>query len=342
MKQTIDVPIPKYPWTYIPSPLMFTFDEEEKQWIKEDYAFMGPESVKRYINQNIVKVSPYMGPTTTNADLLRPVCRFLLYETYFDDYVEIMPLEEVRVLRDRAFEVMTGDSVGPNEIGMFRQMEQARKEWVTNGMPQFWIERMANSFWEFVTYGIMEETHFKLTQTYPTLSRYLLIRSRSIGQLAYVDMIDPAIGYALPEHIHKHPAIQRVLFLQSILIGIQNDFASIRKEMATENENFNIILLLHHTHHLSFEEALARAMKIHDDFVVELEEISQCLPNFGDYQKEAENYVYHTKLMVTCLNEWYYKSGTKRYTPEGFATPKYGIQGEKKLDFEIKHIRQEN
>lgn len=32
-----------------------------------------------------------MAPTTTNADLLRPVYRFLLYEAYFDDYVEICP-----------------------------------------------------------------------------------------------------------------------------------------------------------------------------------------------------------------------------------------------------------
>lgn len=341
MKEQLQIPIPKYPWPYIESPLVFAFNEIEKQWIEEDYAFMGPESVRKYIKQNIVKVSPFMSPTTTNPDLLLPVCRFLLYETYFDDYVEIMPLEEVIELRDRAFQVMTGDSVRPDEIGMFRQMEQARKEWIANGMPQFWINRMAKSFWEFVTYGIMEETHFKLTQTYPTLARYLLIRSRSIGQLAYVDMIDPAIGSALPDPIHQHPAIQRVLFLQSIIIGIQNDFASIRKEMATENENFNIILLFHHTHHLSFEEALAEAMRIHDEFVVELEEISQCMPDFGTYQKEAENYVYHTKLMVTCLNEWYYTSGTKRYTPHGFATPKYGTTGEKPLEFDVKHVRQQ-
>lgn len=98
-----------------------------------------------------------------------------------------MPLEEVKVLRDPAFKVMTGENVHPDEVGIFRQMEQARKEWIANGMPQFWIERMARNFWEFVTYGIMEETHFKLIQTYPTLARFLLIRSHSIGQLAYVD-----------------------------------------------------------------------------------------------------------------------------------------------------------
>lgn len=341
MKEELQIPIPKYPWAYIPSPLMFAFDEIEKQWIEEDYAYLGPESMRRYINQNLVKVSAYMSPTTSNADMLKPICRFLLYETCFDDYVEIMPLEEIEVLRDRAFEVMTGESVRPDELGIFRQMEQARKEWIANGMPQFWIERMAKSFWEFITYGIMEESRFKISKTYPTLARFLLIRSRSIGQIAYGNMIDPAVGFALPEHIYQHPAIQRVLFLHAIIIAIQNDFASIRKEMASESDNFNVILLFHHTEHLSFTEALTKAMKLHDDFVAELEEISQCLPDFGTYQKEAENYVYHTKLMVTCLNEWYYISGTKRYEPEGFITPKYGIQGEKPLDFEVKYIRQD-
>ena len=341
MKKELQIPIPKYPWAYIESSLIFAFDEIEKHWIKEDYAYLGSESMRRYMNQNLVKVSAYMSPTTSNVDMLRPICRFLLYETYFDDYVEIMPLEEIKVLRDRAFEVMTGATPHKNEIGMLRQMKQARIEWIANGMPQFWIERMAKSFWEFITYGIMEETPFKLSKTYPTLARYLLIRSYSIGQLAYVDMLDPAIGFALPDHIHKHPAIQRVLFLQSILIAIQNDFASIRKEMVFESENFNIILLLHHTHGLSIEEAIAESMRLHDEYVIELEEISQCLPDFGPFQKETENYVYHAKLMVSCLNEWYYESGTMRYTPDGFATPKYGIPGEQPLEFEVKHIRQD-
>jgi hypothetical protein len=341
MREELKIPIPTYPWAYVQSTLTFVFDDIEKQWLEEDYSYMGAETVKRYSNQRIIRVPSYMGPTTTNADMLKPICRFVLYQTFFDDYVEIMPLEEVAAFRDRVFEVMTGDSVRPDEIGMFRQMEEARKEWIANGMPQFWIERMAKSFWEFITYGIMEETYFKLTQIYPTLARYLLIRSYSIGQLAYVDMIDPGTGFALPEHIHKHPAIQRVLFLQSILIAIQNDFASIRKELAFEKENFNLIRLLHDTHHLSLEEAVAEALRIHDAYVVELEEISQCLPDFGSYQKEAENYVYHAKLMICCLNEWYYESGTMRYTPNGFAIPKYGTGDEKPLDFDVKHVRQD-
>lgn len=341
MKKELQIPIPKYPWAYIPSPLMFAFDEVEKQWIEEDYSYLGPESMRRYIKQNLVKVAAYMSPTTSDPDMLRPICRFLLYETCFDDYVEIMPVEEIAVLRDRVFEVMTGDKVRPDEIGILRQMEQARKEWIANGMPQFWIERMAKCFWEFITYGIMEENNFKFTKTYPTLPRFLLIRSRSIGQIAYGNMIDPAVGFALPEHIYEHPTIQRILFLHAVIIAIQNDFASIRKEMASDSDNFNIILLFRHTGQLSFEEAFAKAMRLHDDFVVELEEISQCLPNFSPYQKEADNYVYHAKLMVTCLNEWYYRSGTKRYELEGFITPKYGVEGEKQLDFDVKYIRQD-
>ncbi|MBB4807206.1 hypothetical protein HNP38_002510 [Chryseobacterium defluvii] len=339
MKKTIHIPKPSYPWPTIKSPISETFYEEECNWYDTDYLFMNPESLKKYKKQRIVQVGAFMSPTTVDRDQLRPIGRFAVYITTFDDYVELMPLEELKIFRDRIFEVMTNQDPDPEEKGILRQMAAARKEWLASGMPQFWIDRISTNFYKFITYGIMEETPFKFNKTYPSLARFLMIRAYSIGMITYGDLIDPATGFALPEYIYNHPVIQRLVMLLSNIIAIQNDFASIRKELTIESERFNIIFILQHEYKISFEEACVEGIRIHDEFVKEMESLSICLPDFSPYQKEVENYIYHMKLMITGCNSWYYEGGTQRYNSDGFALTPNG-QAPTVIDFDIKHVSQ--
>lgn len=339
MRNTIHIPKPSYPWPTVYSPISETFYEEESDWYDNDYDFMSPESIKRYKKQRIVQVGAFMSPTTVDRDIFRPIGRFAVYVTTFDDYVELMPLDELKIFRDRIFEVMTWDDPRLEEKGILHQMAAARKEWLANGMPQFWIERISTNFHRFITYGIMEETPFKLNKTYPSLARYLMIRAYSIGMVTYGDLIEPATGFALPVDIYNHPVIQRLVMVLSNIIAIQNDYASIRKELTIESERFNIIFILQHEHKITFDEACMEGLRIHDEFVKEMESLSVCLPDFSPYQKEVENYVYHMKLMVTGCNAWYYEGGTQRYNPEGFAVTPNG-QLPIPLDFDVKHVSQ--
>ncbi|ALR29785.1 hypothetical protein ATE47_04270 [Chryseobacterium sp. IHB B 17019] len=337
--KTVYVPIPSYPWPRVLSPFV-EFPEEEK-WLSEDYNFLDEETINRYRKQRLYDFVFNMWPVTNNPKMMRPILRCGYYHTIMDDYVGIMPLDELKAFTDRTYEVMMEQDPQPNEIGIFHQMAAARKEWIANGMPLFWIERMAREFREYFTYGVMEETPFKLSNTYPSVGRYLLIRMYSIGQKVFVNLTEAAMGQALPVHIHEHPVMNRLRELQSMIIAIQNDFASIRKELATDNETLNIILVVMHEYKTSLQEAIVESLRIHDEMVREIDSITSCLPDFGFYQKMVEDYIYHVKIMIHGLNAFYYESGTKRYTQEGFAIPKYGTANEQSLDLEIKHIEHE-
>lgn len=340
MKQELIVPRPKYPWPTIISPLTYALDEEEKTWYDNDYSnFLPAESIKRYKRQNLVQDAAYMSPTTTNLDHLRPIGRFMIYITVFDDTFEVTPLKEFIPVRDRVFEVMMGEDPGPNEIGILRQMAAARKEWLENGMPQFWIERISTNFHHFMTYGMMEELPYKLSKTYPSLAHYLLIRVYSIGMLPYGDLIEPGTGFALPVHIYNHPIIQRLKYLLSLVLAIQNDIASIRKELSIGTEIVcNIIPILQHEYKISFEEACTEALRIHDEYVKEMVSLRASLPDFSPYQKETDNYVYHMGLMATGCEAWYYNAKSNRYNAHGFIVPPYR-EAEVPVDFEIKHVQ---
>ena len=320
--KTVYVPIPSYPWPRVFSP--FTEFPEEEKWISEDYNFLDEETRNRYRKQWLYRFVFNMWPYTSDLEMMRPILRCGYYHTIMDDYVGIMPPNELKAFIDRTYEIMLEKDPQPDEIGIFRQMAAARKEWLANGMPLFWIERMAEEYRKVFTYGVMEETPFKLTNTYPSIGRFLMIQMYSIGQMFFVNLTEAAMGQAIPVHIYEHPVMNRLRVLQSIIIGIQNDFASIRKELTTDNETLNIILVMMHEYKISLEEAIVESLKIHDEMVKEFDSIASCLPDFGSYQKMVEDYVYYVKIMVNGLNASHHEPGTQRYAEEGFAVAKYG------------------
>lgn len=330
MKEKLIVPKCYYPWPTVSSPIANAFDEEEKDWYDNDYTFISEEGIKRCKPQFLSRVATYMNPTCDSIERMRPCARLMIYITLFDDYFGMTPAKELKIIADRVYEVMMGEDPDPDEIGILRQMAQARKEWIANGMPQFWIDRISINFYEFIIYGMMEEIPFKQAENrrYPLLPHYLSFRKYSIGMWPYGDLTDAAVNFALPVHIYNHPIIQRCRELLSLIIVIQNDFASLKKELEVESDCLNIIFILANQYQLSYQEACNEAMKIHDAYVKELDDLHESLPDFGPFQDEAYNHIYHVKLHISGCANWYYNSGTKRYEPKAFIVPQYGKEGD--------------
>ncbi|MCJ7932215.1 MAG: hypothetical protein MUW56_00890 [Chryseobacterium sp.] len=330
MREELIVPQCHYPWPTVNSPIANAFDEEEKSWYDDDYTFISEEGIKRCKPQFLSRVATYMNPTCDSIERMRPCARLMIYITLFDDFFGLTPAKELKTMADRVYEVMMGDDPHEDEIGILRQMAQARKEWIANGMPQFWIDRVSINFYEFIMYGMAEEIPFKQAEkrTYPLLAHYLSFRKYSIGMWPYGDLIDPATNFALPVHIYNHSVVQRCRELLSLVIVIQNDFASLKKELEIESESLNIIFILSHQYKLSYQEACTEAMRLHDAYCRELDDLHESLPDFGDFQEQAYDHVYHIKLQISGCANWYYNSGTNRYEPKGFIVPKYGREGD--------------
>jgi hypothetical protein len=158
----------------------------------------------------------------------------------------------------------------------------------------------------------------KLISTHPVTISKLFI--------PFGDLIDPATNFALPVHIYEHPIIQRCKELLVLLIVIQNDLASLKKELEVGTDFLNIIFILRNQYKLSYQEACTEAMRLHDEYAKELDDLHVSLPDFSPYQQETYNYVYHLKLQVSGCENWYYNSGTNRYENKGFILAKYGTE----------------
>jgi hypothetical protein len=338
-----DLVIPRltYPWPTIDSPLSGALDEETFRWYEEDYADMFPNPGDReiYRKQLLSRVTPYMFPTIHDVDRLRPTARWMQYITLMDDFFDLTPAEEFTPLRDRIYLVMTGrDDPRPGELGMLSQMAAAREEF-RRYVPQFWIDRMALSYWQYMHYGLMEEIAFRRRGIYPSVYRCRMIRMHSIGMRPFGDQLEPALGVLLPVDVFNHPVIQRLRDLQACVVFLQNDVNTLRKELALgQNEVLNQVLCIRHHREVSLQDAVDETVAMHDQDVEEMWSLQQCLPDFGPHQAVAEKYVQHLGIQVAGLQNWYDQIGREnRYSEGRFVTAQYG-RDEIKIKTKITYV----
>jgi hypothetical protein len=321
MERKLNMPVLRYPWPTIPPAHPEYFTEEEKNWLDTDYTFLPEEAVRKIKGHCLANGASYMAPTTTNTDHLRPIARFFLWLTLYDDYYELWPVKKLAIERDRIIDIILGETPKPNDTGLYRQAATFRDEFLAF-MPHKWLERLARSMYRYTTYGIMEEYPYRIAKRFPKSINLAYMREYTIGMYPYGDMIEPATNFALPDHIAEHPVIMRLRTLLCRILYVQNDWYTLEKEMAMDSEVCNTILVLQHEQKISLEEAMAEALKIHDAYVQEMAVLQANLPDFGDYQTAVENYVYHITLNITGLNSWY-NAMTLRYIPSEFAWHKH-------------------
>lgn len=324
MQRKLNMPPLKYPWDHFPPSHPDYFTEEERQWLDEDYAtFMMEGATTKIKGHNLANGASWMAPTTTNIEHLRPIARFFLWLTLYDDYYERWPVDKIAVERDRIIGVILGDTPKPTDTGMYRQIAKCRDEWLTY-MPHEWIERLAKNMYRYTTYGIMEEAPYRREGRYPSLLRLSFLREYTIAMYPYGDMIEAGMNYMVPKHIMEHPVIMRLRTLLCRIMAVQNDWYTLEKEMADSKfEVCNHILVLKHERKISLEEAIQETERIHDAYVAEMAAIVSDLPDFGVHQQDIKNYVYHITLNITGLDDWY-NGVTVRYIPSEF--PKHVYQ----------------
>jgi hypothetical protein len=314
-------PKPVYPWPSLNSPFVDQLFEETQVWYDEDYTFLSPETLKKYKRMKLHDAATRMSPRTKTIDQLRPVVRYMVWVTVFDDYYECCPNDEFDVVRERIFEVMMGAEPRAEDNGIFRQVAKMRDEFAAY-LPSRYLEWLAAATDRWIRYGMQEEVPYKLSKSFPTLRVYECIREYSIGLHPYSYMTDPAVGYALSKHANEHPAIYRLRELQSRIIGFQNDFHSLPKEVLRETEVFNLVFVVQNEYKISFEEACVEAMRIHDADVAEFIAVYESLKGYTIYSEEVDNYVYNMGIMIEGLNAWY-QTDQPRYDLDGYVENEY-------------------
>ena len=129
----------------------------------------------------------------------------------------------------------------------------------------------------------------------PDLETYLHMREISVGLYAEFALSGLIDGFELPAQLLDDPQIQRLMSLASRVVGCANDLFTYEKELQ-QGELHNLVHVLMTRQQLTKEEAVDRAIQIHDAAVREFFVTVQRRVSFGEHEPSAQRYLRTPRL----------------------------------------------
>ncbi|GAA4152986.1 hypothetical protein GCM10022217_08230 [Chryseobacterium ginsenosidimutans] len=312
------LPLNYYPWPNRINPFSEQVGIELNKWIDNDYTSLTLKQREKYKKMGFHLCTGRMAPTISYEQMI-PCTRFLAQIVILDDQLEFLSREAAKLALDRLIEILKGSEPLNDEKSWFHQMAIIRDEFSAL-MPAEWMAQFAKTLQRCVKYGAEEEMPYKSTKSSPPLEYFMILREYSIIMYPFFIWSALEVGFVLPENIYEHPVIQRITALASRIVGWQNDFYSLPKELRLDSEVINLILILQKTHNISLEEACMQAKSINDKDVAEFVLLHENLPDFGIHQQKVYDYIACMGTTIQGINS-HYILDTLRYATDGFAWP---------------------
>jgi hypothetical protein len=214
-----------------------------------------------------------------------------------------------------AFRNGAGDCGDP----LARALIDIRDRMLTLASPA-WVERFADRLEELFT-GYPMETIYRGKQLTPDLSTYRTLREMTIGLYPHFHFHSIVAGVELPLEIRQHPLIRRLETAACTCVGWANDIFTYEKELQVSEVN-NVVFVLRDQHSLSLDQALVRAIGLHNAELREFMRMESMLPDFWRWTPTVRSYVDMLRAWIRGHLDWAVETG--RYRPElgmgGFAT----------------------
>jgi len=145
----------------------------------------------------------------------------------------------------------------------------------------------------------------------PDLATYIEMRHVVFGINLFIDLIVIADGIVLPSEVLECSIVKRMSRAASNAMAWANDIFSLKKDIK-EGMVYNLVLILQHEYQIPLEEALKRAVKLHDAQVRNFIELSAHLPSFrAEIDVNLQHYVLALRFWMRANLDWMMES--RRY-----------------------------
>jgi hypothetical protein len=313
-----DSPRPRYPFPDLVSPLIEQLVDEYYQWIDTDCQFESEKARALHKRHRLTDLTARAFPWMTLEEL-RPVARFTAFFAIIDDYMDKSSREEVQSVVRKVSAILAGGD-GESNPGFFHQVHMLRQDAITCGMPPHLYQQFVDSVLSMMT-GYSEEKKYNAAGTPPPLAVFKTIRRQSSGGMPFAKYLCMQKNFRyLPDEVLLHPAILRMHELVGSLIGYHNDFISLPKELARKGDVVNLVITVQHEFGLNLKDACREALRIHDEDLDEFIRLQNNLPDFGQWQRTAQEYALDLGIMVQGVYSWHTKN-TGRYVPGAYVEP---------------------
>ncbi|MFE9658512.1 epi-isozizaene synthase [Streptomyces sp. NPDC005955] len=202
-----------------------------------------------------------------------------------------------------------------------------------------WNARFSGHFHEVIE-AYDTEFQNRTTGQVPTVDEYLELRRLTFAHWIWLDLLEPAARYEIPQHVREHSAYRRAGLACQNFAAWYNDLCSLPKEIAgDEYHNLGISLIRHEG--MTLEDAVAEVRRRVGDCITEFldaeREVGDLVRGLRDGTWRGEPLAAAVELNVSNMRNWissvywfHHESG--RYQVDSWAdrsTPPYvSDQGE--------------
>jgi 5-epi-alpha-selinene synthase len=152
----------------------------------------------------------------------------------------------------------------------------------------------------------------------PNVATYIKMRTLTSGIPTILDLILIALRLDLPPEVLNHSDVQCLSLMANNAVCWANDIFSSHKEMSCGDVH-NLVLTLRHEHQCNLQEAIQRAVELHDNEVRAFVELETQLPSFGkDVDYQLERYVSSLCSWMRGSLDWHCTSERYRFAEAGF------------------------
>jgi hypothetical protein len=152
-------------------------------------------------------------------------------------------------------------------------------------MPYRWRTRFAEAVRHHLG-GTWQETVNRARGHHPGVAEYVRLRRATSAAYVSYPMIDFVAGRALPDRVHRHPALRRLDDLGNDLLSWYNDLASLERDRATAGGH-NLVLALAAERGLPPESAVELAAQRWRAAMGHFVALRSRVPSFGPALDEA-------------------------------------------------------
>jgi hypothetical protein len=159
------------------------------------------------------------------------------------------------------------------------------------------------------------EANNRLHNTVPSVDTYKRMRLFTGGVLTCTALIEVTDHIALSLPARRDPTVQRMVEIASNVICWSNDIFSAEKE-ARKNDFHNLVIVEQKESGCSFDEAMARVVRMHDEEVAEFVRLARTLPTS---EPALAHFVSVLEAWMRANYDWSLESG--RYAASGGGVP---------------------
>lgn len=296
-------------------------DEIEREAVARWIRWMGFENgsrgARKLRSSQFTELLGRCHPTASPADLdliIDFVVWLFLWDDQFDAVVDgvLAGPEEVRAWNERAGRVLSGGAKASDDgalLGVLASVVDRLKA----RMSEAWLSDFARDLQDYFR-AIEWESRCRSEGVVPDVETYIRMRRSTSGVLMVFDLIEVAEQIELPARVLSDPTLAAMSLAAANIIAWSNDIFSVSSDLA-DGGHLNLVLSLQRDLRLDLEEAVARAVHLHNAEVRHFLALERALPSFGSAAPEAALFVKGLGLWIRANFDWSLLTGRYEVAP---------------------------